>query len=136
MLLADDLYNLAKDKFEAAKLLHSNGRNDTSVYLCGYAIELMLKRRVVITLGWDGYPETNQEFDDLKSFRIHKLDTLLKLSGVERVIRTDSRRLALWQIVSVWDPEIRYKRIGSHTTQESQNVIDATREIINSSLLK
>ena len=106
MISLTDLEELSKDRLEDAKALHKAGRYDGAFYICGYALELGLKKRICTTLGWQGYPNTAKEFDSLKSFKIHNLDMLLHLSGVERFIK-DKFWIA-WSVVSAWDPEIRY----------------------------
>lgn len=45
-----------------------------------------------------------------KSFKTHKLDVLLRLSGQEQPIKSD--HLWAWSAVATWDPEARYKAIG------------------------
>lgn len=59
------------------------------------------------TLGWKGFPSTENEFKKLKPLlKIHDLDTLLHLSGVENRIKEEI--FTEWSIVASWDPEIRY----------------------------
>jgi hypothetical protein len=53
-----------------------------------YRIELALKARICVTLKWTAFPETSKEFAGLSSFKIHDLDLLLHLSGVETKIKT------------------------------------------------
>jgi hypothetical protein len=65
----------------------------------------------VATLKWQGFPESKKEFERLSSFKTHDLDTLLSLSGREQKIR--GNHLTEWSGVTQWDPEIRYKPIGS-----------------------
>jgi hypothetical protein len=115
-----DLRGIAKARLEDASVLYQDRRFDGAVYLCSYAIELSLKARICTTLGWIGFPETRGEFENFGSFRTHKLDVLLALSGVEQMVKT--RHLEEWSAVSTWDPETRYKRIG-HTTREQAELM-------------
>lgn len=131
MLSSQNLYDLAKCRFDEANVLFANNKYDGAVYLCGYAIELILKRRIMLALGWEGYPETSGEFKNYQSFKVHSLDILLHLSGLERKIVDDNIAFARWQIVKRWDSEIRYKKIGSLSKTDAQDIIKATRETIN-----
>jgi hypothetical protein len=60
-----------------------------------------------------GFPESTSEFTTLQSFKTHNLEVLLKLSGTESKIKT--KFLADWSIVSRWNPESRYRKIGTAT---------------------
>jgi len=131
MLVSADLYKLAKCRYDEAKILLHNHKADGAVYLCGYALELILKQRIVKVLDWDGYPENNKEFEKYKSFRIHDLDILLHLSGLERKIKADNTVYANWQIASRWNSEIRYRTIGQISEQEARDTIDATKIVVN-----
>jgi hypothetical protein len=50
---------------------------------------LVLKARICKTLNWSGFPEKRIEFENYASFRTHKLDVLLSLSGEEQRIKAD-----------------------------------------------
>jgi hypothetical protein len=115
-----DLRSIADARIEDARVLLHNGRLDGAAYLCGYAVELALKARICSTLGWQGFPETRSEFENLASFKTHKLDVLLSLSGQEQAIKT--KHLEEWSAVSNWDPEARYKTIG-HTSREQAELM-------------
>jgi hypothetical protein len=110
VISVSDLQAIAKARLEDAEVLARNERLDGARYLCGYAVELTLKARICATLNWSGFPETRSEFEDFKSFKTHKLDVLLRLSGQEQRIKSD--HLWAWSAVATWDPEARYKAIG------------------------
>ena len=131
MLSVNSLYIIARCRYEEAKILLEADKPDGAAYLCGYAMELILKRHIVKLLNWDGYPETRSEFEHLQSFKVHKLDVLLNLSGLKKVIEADSTALARWQKVSRWDSEIRYRNIGTLSKAEAQDIINATRDTVN-----
>jgi hypothetical protein len=131
MLSKEELYKLAKCRFEEAEILLASHKPDGAVYLSGYAIELMLKRKITDLLDWDGYPANPKEFESKLSFKIHKLPTLLHFSGLERRLKSDTVLFARWQIASTWDSEIRYQEIGVRTEAEAQDIIEATRDILN-----
>lgn len=131
MIASKKLYELAKSRYDESKILLKNKKLDGAVYLCGYAIELMLKKRIVDLLDWDGYPDSNAEFKEYKSFKVHDLDVLLALSGLEKTFQKNTIIFAKWQIARTWDPETRYKEVGKLLETEAQDIIDATRDILN-----
>jgi hypothetical protein len=128
MVLLDTLDFLAAQKLKDAEVLLRNQRNSGAIYLAGYSVEFLLKRKISITLGFtNGFPETSAELrtyiaqinqfhslntgihlNDIRQIRNHRLNDLLMLSGAEpRII---SRYYPEWLIVKVWNPENRYIR--------------------------
>jgi HEPN domain-containing protein len=105
-----DLRAIAEARLDDANVLLANNRFDGAGYLCGYAVELALKAQICTTLNWQGFPETGKEFENLGSFKTHKLEVLLRLSGQEQRIK--SERFSEWSAVETWDPEARYKAVG------------------------
>ena len=73
-------------------------RYDGAFYISGYAVELTLKARICKTLQWNGFPDSNKEFERFSSFRVHDLAVLLKLTGRERMVMT--QHAAEWSIVA------------------------------------
>ena len=116
MLSRADLLKIARARMKDAKALLRAHRYDGAVYLCGYAIECALKARIVATLKWQGFPETRADFERFQSFKTHDLDTLLRLTGREAKIKTSF--MSAWSGVAQWEPEARYKRIGSATRSD------------------
>ncbi len=96
LIAIDELDRLSQARLEDAEALFQAGRYDAAVYLCGYGVELALKARICRTLGWDGYPETNIEFRDYRTYRTHDLNVLLHLSGIEAHLMANFR--------GEWDP--------------------------------
>jgi len=107
-----------------AEVLLNAKRFDGSVYLCGYAIELGLKRRICETLKWNEYPTSGK----YSTFKTHDLDVLLHLSGIEDNIKI--HYLSEWSIVSQWNPEARYKPIGNIQETDAINMLVSAKEII------
>jgi len=131
MISPQDLFDIAKSRYEESKILLREHKPDGAVYLCGYAIELMLKRYIVKALDWDAYPDTDKEFWDYKSFKTHNLDVLLRLAGLEKKIQGDTSLYARWQIAKNWDSEIRYREIGRLSESDAQAIITASRDVLN-----
>ncbi len=129
MISVDEIRRIAKARLEDSEVLYGAGRFDGAAYLCGYAIEAALKARICGTLKWAGFPSTNREFQDYRSFRTHSLDVLLSLAGVEREIRT--RFLAEWSIVVRWDPEIRYRPVGTAVPAEVQVMKQSSKALLS-----
>lgn len=121
MIRKSELRKIARARLKDSEALFKAKRYDGAIYLCGYAIEIALKLRICKTLHWDGYPSTNKEFEYLRSFKTHDLDTLLNLSGIEKRIKKEFRME--WTIISQWDPQVRYKPIGSVKQQEVKQMI-------------
>lgn len=135
MLSSDELCKLAKCRFEEAKILADNKRPDGASYLCGYALELILKRKIVLLLDWTGYPETGNEFNnnngDLRTYKTHDLSLLLQLSGLEKRLLSDTALRASWQVAKSWQAEQRYSRVGNKSKGEVDGIIEETRTVIN-----
>ena len=110
MISIDELVAIAEARLEDAHVLFTNDRFDGAGYLCGYAVELALKARICKTLNWRGFPDKPKEFEDFKSFRTHKLDVLLSLSGQDERIKAEN--FSEWSAVITWDPEARYRPVG------------------------
>jgi hypothetical protein len=122
------LLDIARARLQDANVLFINERCDGAAYLCGYAVELALKARICRTLSWSGFPETRGEFENLGSFKTHKLDVLLALSGQESRIKTD--HFTEWSAVATWDPEARYKPVGKIEPVEVALMIIAAETLL------
>ena len=129
MLSRAELMAIARARVKDAKALLKTRRYDGAFYLCGYALECVLKARIVATLCWQGFPETGGEFKDLQSFKTHDLDLLLKLSGRETKIRSNSAHVFQWSGVAQWDPEVRYKRVGSASRTDVLQIIQSVESL-------
>ena len=128
MLTRNDLSKISRARLKDSEILFNSRRYDGAVYLCGYAIEIALKARICKTLRWDGYPSSKGEFQNFLSFKTHNLDVLLSLSGIERKIKTEY--LTEWSAVTAWDPEARYKPIGSVTNKDAMLMIDSAKILL------
>jgi hypothetical protein len=128
MLTPKDLRTIARSRLTDARALLRSRRYDGAVYLCGYSIELALKARICKNLHWQGFPATSKEFQGLTSFRIHDLDMLLHLSGIETKIRT--RFLTDWSVVVIWEPEARYNPVGSAKRRDADLMIQSAANLL------
>ena len=128
MITRSDLKKIARARLRDAEILSRSRRYEGAMYLCGYAVEIALKARICQTLSWPGYPSTGGEFQNYQSFRTHNLDVLLRLSGVEERVKTTL--MAEWSAVATWDPEARYKPIGSATRQAAELMLGSTRILL------
>ncbi len=129
MITSDDLQALSKERLEDAKILFKAGRMNWAVYTCGYAVELALKKKICVTLGWKGFPSTRGEFKDLGSFKTHDLDMLLHLSGVENKIKSEEV-FAEWSIIASWGPEMRYSS-EKQTEAGAKLILEAVEALLN-----
>ena len=129
MVLSADLRGTAEARLADAQLLLAHGHFDGAGYICGYAVELMLKARICDTLGWSGYPDTRKEFENLQSFKTHNLDVLLTLSGRENAIKTPEN-FTHWSIVAGWNPEARYYPIGATSPADAEAYVASTQTLM------
>jgi hypothetical protein len=109
-------------------VLLANDRLDSAAYLCGYAVELALKARICMTLNWEGFPQTRSEFEGFLSFKTHRLDVLLILSGQEQRIKAE--QLREWSSVVTWDPEARYKAVGHTAREKVEGMLASVRVLV------
>jgi HEPN domain-containing protein len=129
MIDRGDILTLARERLKDAEVLLESQRYDGAVYLGGYVVELALKARICETLKWQGFPQTNSEFQNYRSFKTHNLDVLLRLSGVEGVIK--GRYFAEWSAVATWDPEARYNPIGSASRADAELLVESAKAILH-----
>ena len=109
----NELEAIAQARLIDAEALITAGRYDGVAYICGYAIELSLKAKICKTLKWSGFPSSNKEFQNYQSFKVHDLDVLLHLSGMEEEIKTNNPEYqADWSNVNACNSESRHKTIG------------------------
>lgn len=128
MISIKELRIRSKAKLKDAEVLYKKERYDGSVYLCGYAIELILKYRTCKVLKWVAFPETNKEFENYKSFRTHNLDILLTLSGQEQKVKL--KHIVDWSNVNQWNPEMRYGTIGIVKQVDAFSMINSAKNLI------
>jgi len=130
VLTRKDLLEIIQARIDDADALNAAGRFDGAIYLCGYAVELALKRRICITLRWPGFPSTRSEFANFQSLKTHSLDILLSLSGHEKRIKKNPITFAAWSDVGSWDPEARYKPVGRATAADAQKVLNSAKILV------
>jgi hypothetical protein len=128
MISRTDLQKIAQARLEDAEVLLQAGRYDSAVYLCGYAVELALKARICLNLNWNEYPFSRAEFQNYQSFKTHNLQVLLHLSGAEAIMLNKYR--SEWSAVSIWEPEFRYKLVGSTSFQTASSMITNTKTLL------
>ena len=124
-----ELKELAKTRLREARALFACGLYDGSYYLAGYVVELSLKARICRLLDMEDYPESG---DLSRSFKIHKLDDLLRLAGLERRFEkakmANPNLLTNWSLVTEWKEDFRYKPVGSSTKLRAQDTIAALED--------
>ncbi len=128
MLDKKEVKKIARARLKDAEVLAASRRYEGAIYLCGYAVELGLKARICKTLKWSGYPSSNNEFKEYRSFKTHNLDVLLHLTGIEDRVKT--ALLAEWSAVTGWDPESRYNPIGNVSPADAQLMISSAKALL------
>jgi hypothetical protein len=127
VITTTELRVLSLERLEDAKILYAAKRYEGAVYICGYANELALKRRICLTLGWVEYPDDGKGSDKYKSFKTHELEILLHLSGFENEIK--NKYFAEWSIVVSWKPEMRYS-FRKQSDAEAKLMIQSTEKLL------
>lgn len=128
MLTILDLEDIATARLQDAHVLHAAARYDGAFYLAGYSLELALKSSICKTLNWQEFPATNKEFERFRSFKVHDLEVLLKLSGREAAIKV--QLLDAWLTAKNWNPELRYLPIGFASPDSTRELLDAVSELM------
>jgi HEPN domain-containing protein len=124
-----ELKELAGTRLKEAKVLLDCGLYDGSRYLAGYVVELSLKARICRLLDIDKYPE---EGEISRSFKIHNLDVLLRLAGLqhkfEQATSGNHSLLTNWSLVTEWKEDFRYDPVGSSKKEQAQEIIAALED--------
>jgi len=128
MIARTSLRHIAWARLKDAEVLFNNRRTDGAIYLCGYAIELALKSRICKSLKWKEFPDTKKEFEGFESLRTHNLDVLLAFSGIEPKIKNNY--MVEWSQVTGWNPELRYKPVGSAKRSDTRDMISSARTLL------
>ncbi len=123
MLTILNLEEISAARLQDAEALYIACRYDGAYYLAGYSLELALKARICKTLNWVDFPMTQKEFERFRSFKVHDLEVLLKLSGYEPAIK--GQQLSEWSTVKIWQPEVRYRPVGFANEQSTSEMLHA-----------
>jgi HEPN domain-containing protein len=110
------LKKLAQDRLRDAKTLFDTSSYHGAIYLAGYAVELALKARICQHLGWEKLDES--------ILMKHDLQFLLRFTGLE-----SSREsfLTQWDLISEWNPEMRYNALKDFQAEEARQFIEASK---------
>ena len=126
MISKANLTRLSKVRLRDAEALFDCKRWAGSIYMCGYAVELALKQKICLTLGWPGFPpDSHRPYTNLK---VHDLNVLLDFTGVAGKIK--SRYMTEWTRVNVWNPENRYEPVGTVTKTNAADMISSAKIIM------
>jgi hypothetical protein len=108
MLSKSDLERLALLRLEDAIFLLQANRCSSAYYLAGYSLELALKVCIAKLM----QPNTIPDKAFVNAIHVHKLDSLLGLSGLRPVFdiaaKADPQLAAHWAIANNWSEESRY----------------------------
>ena len=126
------LTSLARARLKDADALFSKRRYDSAGYICGYAVEIALKARIVKTLKWSGFPSNGSELEGLENLKTHNLRLLLRLSGRDAKIK--AKFTGEWLVVSPRNPESRYDPPGNVTQANAQRMIESARIVVGALL--
>ena len=113
-----NLLQAYKDRLEEAKILLQQGRYGGSIYLGGYAVEILLKCVICTLLKEDQLPKIYAE---------HDLEALLIAAGLRTELKNPSLKatFARWvEVCSRWDVENRYKPSSEISAAEAKKFIE------------
>ncbi|MBF0495922.1 MAG: HEPN domain-containing protein [Deltaproteobacteria bacterium] len=124
-----ELKELANIRLEEVKSLFASELYDGAWYLTGYVVEMALKACICRTLDLDEYPE---EGELSRSFKTHRLDILLTLSGLGRKLSQDAnnnlRLLENWSGITEWNESIRYSPVGTIQKEQVEKIISSLED--------
>lgn len=121
----EELLKLSVERLEDANVLFRDGRYEGAYYICGYAIEMKLKKKICDTLGWGKFPDYEKDKKLAKKLKTHNLEILLHNSGVEK----DISLTAQWVNVVSWNSEIRYSA-EKREEEDVKLMIEATEQLL------
>ncbi len=108
----DDLLRLADLRIRESEMLVKNGFPDSSFYLAGYSIELLLKARICSLLELDdffAFDKARKEF--YRPFKTHDFYELVILAGLYKYVY-GSERVGGFDLISTeldsWSEQSRY----------------------------
>jgi len=107
---------------------HATGRPTPSPCSAPGRHSSHFKARICDTLGWSDFPESSKEFQPYQSLRTHSLEVLLTFTGQQQNVKTN--HLVEWSAVAGWDPEVRYKAIGTVAEPEAKLMIDSAATLL------
>jgi hypothetical protein len=121
-------YQAARQRFEDAELLWSEGRNTGSVYLAGYAVECILKALILASIAEPG--KRKQVQGSFRGSRAHDFAWLrfLYLSHGGPSLPVDAAKQ--FARVNLWSTDLRYSP-GTLRRNEAAAVLEAARGILN-----
>ncbi len=129
MITRQELIEIAKQRMQDAQVLLGSGRYEGARYLCGYAIEVMLKARLCKQLKWDEFPSSNGEFKNgFAQLKTHNFEILLLYSGMQRKVKKSY--LVDWSIVGQWSPDVRYAPPGNFASGDANAMYESTRKLV------
>jgi HEPN domain-containing protein len=121
---------------EDARVLLEQSRWRGSMYLAGYAVECLLKARLMRIYGCRHLRELDDELERRGLLRgghtvfTHQLESLLRLTGsLVRLTQDRDARLAL-RIVNRWSSAWRY-HVGRTTRDDAEQFLAAVDRILN-----
>jgi hypothetical protein len=122
-----DLQGLAAKRMEEAACLFQNKFYDGAYYLSGYAVEAALKARICRLLNCD-FPPLPKVETVARAYKIHNLETLFALGGLEEPLNQEFNAIQLkinWSIIIKWDEGFRYRAIGTNSEVSVKEHLEA-----------
>jgi hypothetical protein len=121
----DDYYGItdqtkaSRQRLEDAWSLFRSQRWQGAMYLAGYAVECLLKSKLMRMFGCKTLPELESELDRRKmlprnwSVFTHQLFALLRLTQAHGRLRQSEKHWMMFTVINHWKPAWRYSpRVG------------------------
>ena len=130
MRTPNEIRQVADMRLDEANLMYQNNRYEGAYYLAGYCVELYQKAKTCETLEIDNlFDAAFTEKDIARPFKIHKLDSLIWLSGLKKKFELERDLnydfMQAWSRISQWSEEIRYLPKGAMTQAKTLEFIEA-----------
>ena len=128
---ANEIKNVAHLRLDEAENLYELGLYEGSIYLAGYAVELLLKAKICEILDLEDLFDASFPRKDLaKFFKIHNLENLIWLSGLRRQFEEDYGKnddfRQNWDFINEnWSEQVRYDLQGSVPKHKAEKFLNA-----------
>jgi AbiV family abortive infection protein len=123
------LQDLAKTRFDDAKVLLDNQRFAGAYYLAGYAIECALKACIARQTREGDFPPDRKT---VEKYYNHNLRGLCKEAGVplEEKSRSDEAFERYWNVVADWSEQSRYDPAPRRSERFLKDFVRAVGEVV------
>ncbi len=122
-----EFQELTRARLDDVRALYAAGRYDAAAYMCGYVVEFSLKACICRHLRLSEYPPAGGDLR--RAFMTHSFRDLLLLAGLRNELSPSSNPslFAKWSRIIGWNPEWRYRPVGSATAKDVGEMLQSLR---------